>query len=105
VPVLPHIFSAAVSTVANLHLVAAIPNSWLLECDQNPNRLHTELLSQPVEPDTRGVVTVPQGPGLGVHLDHATLRARAAAPPRTSQVQRTPGRATTHREDEHAAGP
>ena len=86
VPVLPHIFSTSVSTAANLHLVAAVPNAWLLECDQNPNRLRTELLNQPIEPDARGLVAVPQGPGLGVRLDHATLRACAAAPPRTSQV-------------------
>jgi L-alanine-DL-glutamate epimerase-like enolase superfamily enzyme len=86
VPVLPHIFSTSVSTVANLHLVASIPNAWLLECDQNPNRLRTELLNQPIEPNARGMVAVPEGPGLGVRLDHTTLKACAAAPPRSSQM-------------------
>lgn len=85
-PVLPHVFSTAVSSAANLHFAAAMPNSWLFECDQNPNRLRTELLNEPIEPDERGIVAVPQGPGLGVRLDRETLKACVAAPPRTSQL-------------------
>ncbi|CAA9518879.1 MAG: mandelate racemase/muconate lactonizing enzyme family protein [uncultured Thermoleophilia bacterium] len=85
-PVVPHVFSTAVSLAANLHFIAALPNSYLLEFDQNPNSLRTELLDRPIEPDARAVVTVPEGPGLGVKLDHETLRARATAPPRTSEA-------------------
>lgn len=86
VPCVPHVFSTAVSLVANLHFIASIPNSYLLEFDQNPNALRTELLDCPVEPDERGVVAVPHGPGLGVHLDRETLRRYGTAEPRTSEV-------------------
>jgi L-alanine-DL-glutamate epimerase-like enolase superfamily enzyme len=73
-----------VSLAANLHFIAAIPNSYLLEFDQNPNALRTELLDRPIAPDNTGVVTVPDGPGLGVRLDPETLRRYAAAEPRTT---------------------
>jgi L-alanine-DL-glutamate epimerase-like enolase superfamily enzyme len=84
-PCVPHVFSTAVSLAANLHLIASIPNSYLLEFDQNPNALRTELLSRPIEPDERGVVAVPDGLGLGARLDSETLRRYAAAEPRTTE--------------------
>jgi L-alanine-DL-glutamate epimerase-like enolase superfamily enzyme len=85
-PCVPHVFSTAVSLAANLHFIASIPNSYLLEFDQNPNALRTELLKQPVTPDEHGIVAVPEGSGLGVRLDRETLRHYAAAEPRTSEV-------------------
>jgi L-alanine-DL-glutamate epimerase-like enolase superfamily enzyme len=85
-PCVPHVFSTAVSLAANLHFIASIPNSYLLEFDRNPNALRTELLDRPIEPDERGVVAVPDGPGLGVHLDPETLRRYATAKPRTTEV-------------------
>ena len=85
-PCVPHAFSTAVSLAANLHFIASIPNSYLLEFDQNPNALRTELLDRPIEPDGRGIVSVPEGPGLGVRLDPETLRRYAAAEPRLSEA-------------------
>jgi L-alanine-DL-glutamate epimerase-like enolase superfamily enzyme len=85
-PCVPHVFSTAVSLAANLHFIASLPNSYLLEFDQNPNALRAELLDQPIQPDERGVVAVPDGPGLGVRLDHETLRRYATAEPRISEV-------------------
>ena len=85
-PCVPHVFSTAVSIAANLHFIASSPNSYLLEFDRNPNALRTELLDRPIEPDGRGVVAVPDGPGLGVRLDPETLRRYAAAEPRTSEA-------------------
>jgi L-alanine-DL-glutamate epimerase-like enolase superfamily enzyme len=87
-PCVPHVFSTAVSLAANLHLIASIPNSYLLEFDQNPNALRTELLDRPITPDEHGIVALPEGPGLGVRLDHETLRRYATAEPRTSEVSR-----------------
>ena len=84
-PCVPHVFSTAISLAANLHFIASIPNSYLLEFDQNPNALRTELLDRPIEPDNQGVVTVPEGPGLGVRLDLETMQRYAAAAPRTSE--------------------
>jgi L-alanine-DL-glutamate epimerase-like enolase superfamily enzyme len=85
-PCVPHVFSTAVSLAANLHFIASIPNSYLLEFDQNSNALRTELLDHPIQPDERGIVALPEGPGLGVRLDEETLRRYAAAEPRTSEA-------------------
>jgi L-alanine-DL-glutamate epimerase-like enolase superfamily enzyme len=85
-PCVPHVFSTAVGLAANLHFIASLPNSYLLELDQNPNSLRTELLDEPIGVDETGTVAVPHGPGLGVNLDHETLRRYATAPPRTTQL-------------------
>jgi L-alanine-DL-glutamate epimerase-like enolase superfamily enzyme len=85
-PCVPHVYSTAVSIAANLHFMASLPNCYLLELDQNPNALRTELLAEPIEPDADAVVAVPRGPGLGIRLDQATLRRYATAPPRTSEL-------------------
>lgn len=85
-PIIPHVYSTAVSIVANLHFVASLPNTHLLEFDQNPNGLRTELLDVPVEPDADAVVTLSDRPGLGVSLDRETLRQYASAPPRTTEL-------------------
>jgi D-galactarolactone cycloisomerase len=85
-PCIPHVYSTAVSLVANLHLVASLPNSHLLELDQNPNGLRSELLDVPVEPDGDAVVALSDRPGLGVSLDRETLRRYQSAPPRSSEA-------------------
>ncbi|MFL5927319.1 MAG: mandelate racemase/muconate lactonizing enzyme family protein, partial [Gaiellaceae bacterium] len=85
-PCVPHVYSTAVSLVANLHFVASLPNSHLLELDQNPNALRTELLDVPVELDDKATITLSERPGLGVGLDRETLRRYAVAPPRTSEA-------------------
>lgn len=72
-PVIPHVFSSAVATVANMHLIAAIPNGGLLENDQNPNPLRTELFEEPITVDRNGKVRLPDRPGLGVTLNQATI--------------------------------
>jgi len=85
-PCVPHVFSTAVSLAANLHFIASLPNSYLLELDRNPNALRTELLDRPIEPDEQGVVAVPDEPGLGVRLDRETLRRYATSEPRTTEA-------------------
>jgi D-arabinonate dehydratase len=82
----PHVYSSAASIVANLHFIASIPNSRLLEFDQNPNGLRTDLLTRPVEPDAGAVVHLGDEPGLGTGFDHETLRRYATSPPRTSEA-------------------
>jgi L-alanine-DL-glutamate epimerase-like enolase superfamily enzyme len=72
-PVIPHVFSSAVSTIANMHLIAALPNGGLLECDQNLNPLRTELFEEPIEADRNGQVHLSDRPGLGVTLNQATI--------------------------------
>lgn len=83
---LPHVYSSAVALVANLHFIASLPNSYLLEFDQNPNLLRTELLDIPVEMDAEALVHLPKRPGLGVNLDRTTLKKYAVAPSRTTGI-------------------
>jgi L-alanine-DL-glutamate epimerase-like enolase superfamily enzyme len=66
--VAPHAFSSAITLVASMHLLASIPNGLLLEFDQNPNALRTELLQEPIKAED-GFVKLPEQPGLGVELD------------------------------------
>ena len=72
-PVVPHVFSSALSTIANMHLIASLPNAGLLEFDQNPNPLRSELFEEPIEVSPGGTVEMPDRPGLGVRLNQATI--------------------------------
>ncbi|HEV7663916.1 MAG TPA: mandelate racemase/muconate lactonizing enzyme family protein [Chloroflexota bacterium] len=73
-PVIPHNFSSAVAAVANMHLIASISNGSWLEVDQNPNPLRTELFQEQVlEVAADGTVGLPEGAGLGVTLNQATI--------------------------------
>jgi L-alanine-DL-glutamate epimerase-like enolase superfamily enzyme len=72
-PVIPHVFSSAVSTIANMHFIASIPNGSWLEWDQNPNELRTNLFEEPLTLDEKGYVRLPKRPGLGVRLNQDTV--------------------------------
>ncbi|MFN8483812.1 MAG: mandelate racemase/muconate lactonizing enzyme family protein [Anaerolineae bacterium] len=72
-PVIPHVFSSAVSSIANMHFIAALPNGSWLEFDQNPNALRSDLFEEPITPDGDGNVRLPDRPGLGVTLNQATV--------------------------------
>ena len=72
-PVVPHVFSSALSTIANMHYIASLPNGGLLEFDQNPNPLRSELFEEPITVDGNGQVAMPTGPGLGVRLNQQTI--------------------------------
>lgn len=72
-PVIPHVFSSAVASIANMHLIAALPNAGLLEFDQNPNPLRSELFEEPLTVDQTGQIRLPDKPGLGVRLNEDTL--------------------------------
>jgi len=72
-PVIPHVFSSAVSTAANMHFIASIPNGSWLEWDQNPNPLRSELFNEPLEVGPDGVVRLPDRPGLGFTLNQDTV--------------------------------
>ena len=71
--VIPHVFSSAVASIANMHFIAGLPNGGLLEFDQNPNPLRSELFEEPIEVRRDGTVRLPERPGLGVTLNQATV--------------------------------
>ncbi|HEX2281720.1 MAG TPA: mandelate racemase/muconate lactonizing enzyme family protein [Thermomicrobiales bacterium] len=72
-PVVPHVFSSAVAAMANMHFIASLPNGGLLEFDQNPNVLRSELFEEAIEVGSDGMVRLPERPGLGVSLNQAIV--------------------------------
>ncbi len=72
-PVIPHVFSSAVASIANMHFIASLPNGGLLEFDQNPNPLRSELFEDPLEVDPDGTIRLPDRPGLGVTLNQSVI--------------------------------
>jgi len=77
VAVSPHNYSSGVCAAATLHLMAAVPGTGPLEWDTVDSSIVPELFVEPpVVKD--GAVSVPQLPGLGVHLPDA-VRAQYGA--------------------------
>jgi L-alanine-DL-glutamate epimerase-like enolase superfamily enzyme len=68
-----HNFAGAVSGFANLHVSATLPHSPMLEMDQNPNPLRTEIVKSPLAIDSDGLVDLPEAPGLGFELDESAV--------------------------------
>jgi len=68
-PVIPHVFSSAISLVANMHFIASINNGHLLEFDRNIYPLRDELIVEKINMDRDGYVKIPEKPGLGVSLN------------------------------------
>lgn len=62
-----HNWQGGLVTAANAHLMAAIPNRFLLEVNMTPNPLKEGLFTKPFGA-RNGYIDVPQGPGLGVEL-------------------------------------
>jgi L-alanine-DL-glutamate epimerase-like enolase superfamily enzyme len=63
----PHNFEDGVATVAKVHLMAAMPNRFLLESCMTPNPLKEGILKEWYGVKN-GYFTVPEKPGLGVEL-------------------------------------
>jgi D-galactarolactone cycloisomerase len=71
--------AATLQLLANLPDVphANVPFPVLLEYDMSENALRTELAKNPVI-HKDGVVTIPQGPGLGIEINRDLLVKYAA---------------------------
>jgi L-alanine-DL-glutamate epimerase-like enolase superfamily enzyme len=72
-PVIPHVFSSGLSSIANAQFIASLPNAGLLEFDQNPNPLRADLFEDPLVVQQDGTVRLPDRPGLGITLNQATI--------------------------------
>jgi D-galactarolactone cycloisomerase len=59
--------------VASLHYAASIPNALILEWDQNPNGLRTDLLKEELCLESDSTVRVPERPGLGIELNRSAI--------------------------------
>jgi L-rhamnonate dehydratase len=72
VPCVNHTYALDGDLLASLHFAAAAPRTLLFEYPARPNELREALFHDRVVP-VNGVVRVPDGPGLGLHLDLAAL--------------------------------
>jgi D-galactarolactone cycloisomerase len=77
----PHVWGGAVGLATACHFIAAQPASphvdhpphpQMLEYDMSDNALRTELLKTPLKV-ADGYLMLPEGPGLGIELDSATI--------------------------------
>lgn len=68
----PHNYSSGVGLAATLHLMAALPETQLLEFDPTGTAIYEELFTQPLVVE-KGKVRVPDGPGLGVRLTDSVV--------------------------------
>ncbi|HVA54117.1 MAG TPA: mandelate racemase/muconate lactonizing enzyme family protein [Acidimicrobiales bacterium] len=67
-----HAWSSAVTTAASLALSASTNRCILFEMKPLANPMHDELITEPFVHD-HGVITVPDGPGLGVEVLESVL--------------------------------
>lgn len=63
----PHNYSSGVGLAATLHLMAALPETQLLEFDPTGTAIYEDLFVEPLIVEN-GQVSVPTAPGLGVKL-------------------------------------
>jgi D-galactarolactone cycloisomerase len=77
----PHVWGTGIAIAASLQLLAVLPSHTplslapvepLLEFDRTEHPIRQSLLVQPIE-HTKGIVRVPDGPGLGIEVDRGAL--------------------------------
>ena len=77
----PHVWGTGIAIAASLQLLAVLPSHTphslapvepILEFDRTEHPIRQSLLVQPIE-HIKGVVRVPDGPGLGIEVDRAAL--------------------------------
>ncbi len=84
----PHMWGGALMVAATLQVLAFLPDTTkspasekpLLEYDQTENPFREHLLSTPLRMGADGWFDIPTGPGLGVEVDEAFVRAHAIDP-------------------------
>ena len=77
----PHVWGTGVALAAALQLLAVLPHNPpclhpeqpLLEFDRTEHPIRQAILAEPIEHE-RGMVRIPEGPGLGVEVDRAALK-------------------------------
>lgn len=73
----PHGWNTAVGLAADLHLAAAVPVAKYVEF-LTPSPYVDRLIKQPFQPDADGMLTLPEGPGLGIEINRDALNEFAA---------------------------
>jgi L-alanine-DL-glutamate epimerase-like enolase superfamily enzyme len=70
--VIPHCWATDILVAATAHVLATFKDAPYLEVNATVNPLRTDLLTEPMRP-LDGFVAVPDGPGLGIDLNEATI--------------------------------
>jgi L-alanine-DL-glutamate epimerase-like enolase superfamily enzyme len=74
-----HTWSDAVAVMANMHLIATLPNGITVEVDRTGNPFIDQLLTEPLVLRD-GEIPMPAGPGLGIALDEDLVAAYTLPP-------------------------
>lgn len=74
VEVCPHAWLTDLLSAASLHLNACLPRSLFLEYNVCDNPMLRQVIRNPVEMDRDGMITVPDGPGLGIEVDEEAVK-------------------------------
>jgi D-galactarolactone cycloisomerase len=83
----PHVWGTGIAIAASLQLLAALPSHTpaslsplepLLEFDRTEHPIRQAILTQPIE-HVRGMVRVPEGPGLGIEVDRKAVEKFAVS--------------------------
>jgi len=69
----PHFLAGPIGVLSAAHCLAVAEGSGILEIDANPNPLR-ESLTGGLPAIKDGIMTLPDGPGLGVEPDHDALK-------------------------------
>jgi D-galactarolactone cycloisomerase len=84
----PHVWGTGIAIAASLQLLAVLPSHTptslaalepMLEFDRTEHPIRESLLVQPIQ-HAKGVVRVPEGPGLGIEVDRQALARFAWSP-------------------------
>ena len=73
IDVCPHAWLTGLNTAAALHINAALPRSLFLEYNVSSSPMLREIIINPPQMDSRGMIPVPQSPGLGVEVDEKAV--------------------------------
>lgn len=79
IPFLPHGYSTDIIVAASLHLIAANSNAPLIEYCIEDSPLRWEIVNESI-PSVNGQVEVPDGPGLGITLNHEIIEKYRSKP-------------------------
>jgi D-galactarolactone cycloisomerase len=82
---IPHVWGTGIALAASLQLMAVLPHSPLrrtpreplLEFDRSEHPFRQAVLTRPIE-HVRGIVQIPDGPGLGIEINRDALREFSA---------------------------
>lgn len=72
----PHLWAGAPCFYAGLHICAASPASFIIEYSSGANPMIHDLTETPVQV-ADGMVSIPDGPGLGFSLPESVMKAHA----------------------------